>query len=262
MLLCGGYGLVLRHRHLERVGARTLMPLVPVRSTEDVDLLLGEHIITNTEQTTRLKDAFVTLGYEAAQGARYFQFIRQISLGGQARQLKFDLLAPPPHQRQKVKINGPRIRPHGARHIHARLTPEAFSAHEYPLSVTVGEDGAGVSVLVVHPFTHMIMKLYALRDRLDEAKTNYGRRHALDLYRLLAMTTEGDWSVAEELVNKYNDEPTFIEAQHLVSTLFAPLDGLGRLRLTEAAKQGGIEVDMERAVEDLLAWFALAPLKT
>lgn len=254
LLICGGFGLVLRHRHIQQSGATTLMELVPVRSTEDVDLLLTEDIITDAEQAKRLRLALDELGYDVVEKAKHFQFKRDVTLGGQSRSIKFDLLAPEPAERTSVKINGARIRPHGVKNIHARLTPEAFSAHEHPLETQVGADNA--LIRIVHPFTHMVMKLHALRDRLDDSRTDYGRRHALDLYRLLAMTTEeDDWEVAPRLCRKYETEPALHETRELIQDLFLTPDGRGRLRMREAARAEGLDVDIAQVAQHLKEWF-------
>ncbi len=262
LLLCGGFGLVLRHRHLVQENARTLWELVQVRSTEDVDILLTEEIITDPTRTKQVRDAFATLQYEAIAGAKYFQFSKAVSLGGQERKLKFDLLAPKPTQRSVVKIKGPRIRPHGVENIHARLTPEAFSAHEHPTFVEIGKQGQTAQVQIVHPFTHIVMKLYALRDRCMDSQTDFGRRHALDIYRLLAMTTTQDWEIASKLVEKYAAEPAFMETQRAVETLFLARDGMGRLRLREGAKQAGLTVEPDEVAEHLQDWFGFEQTKS
>ncbi len=87
------------------------MPLVPARSTEDLDLLLVEDIITDLDNVHRLRDALLALGYGVVPEARHFQFSREVSVHGQPRVVKFDLLASRPADPARVKINGPRIRP-------------------------------------------------------------------------------------------------------------------------------------------------------
>ncbi len=118
--------------------------------------------------------------------------------------------------------------------------------------------GDPVQVFVVHPFTHVIMKLHALGDRIDDAEDDFGRRHALDLYRLLAMTTEGDWDIASKLCGKYVDEPAFKKSRDLVSGLFLSEGGLGRLRLREAARGAGVDLSVAEVAALLRDWLMMA----
>jgi len=101
-----------------------------------------------------------------------------------------------------------------------------------------GKLGSGESwqaeVFLPHPYTFSMMKLFAFRDRLDDADKELGRYHALDLYTILATTTEEEWGYALELHDQQGDEPYVLEAGRLVSKHFSALDRLGMIRLRES----------------------------
>jgi hypothetical protein len=78
------------------------------------------------------------------------------------------------------------------------------------------------------------MKLFAFRDRLDDADKEFGRYHALDLYTILTTTMEMEWNQAIEFRNRKGDEPYIMEAGGLVSKYFSSLDRQGMIRLRES----------------------------
>jgi hypothetical protein len=78
------------------------------------------------------------------------------------------------------------------------------------------------------------MKLFAFRDRLHDPEKEFGRYHALDLYSILATTTEMEWKHAIEIRDQERDDPYIVEAGRLVSAHFSALDHLGMIRLRES----------------------------
>ena len=79
-----------------------------------------------------------------------------------------------------------------------------------------------------------MMKLFAFRDRLDDADKEFGRYHALDLYTIMATTTEKEWRYALKLGNQYGDHPYVLEGKRQTSEHFSALDRLGMVRLRES----------------------------
>jgi len=79
-----------------------------------------------------------------------------------------------------------------------------------------------------------MMKLFAFRDRLNDAVKEFGRYHALDLCTILATTTEEEWRSALELRDRYGDQPYVKEAGDLVSEYFSALSCMGMVRLRES----------------------------
>ena len=80
----------------------------------------------------------------------------------------------------------------------------------------------------------MMMKLFAFRDRLDDADKEFGRYHALDLYTILATTMEMEWNQAIEFQKRQEGDPFFIEAGRLVAEHFSALDRPGMIRMRES----------------------------
>jgi hypothetical protein len=64
----------------------------------------------------------------------------------------------------------------------------------------------------------------------DEAK-DYGQYHALDLYSILATTTEDEWEAAKEPRDKYREEAIVVEARSIVQEYFSEPTATGILRL-------------------------------
>ena len=79
-----------------------------------------------------------------------------------------------------------------------------------------------------------MMKLFAFKDRVNDADREFGRYHALDLYSILATTTEEEWKYSIELRDQYGAEPCVMEARRLVSKYFSALESLGMIRLRES----------------------------
>ena len=79
-----------------------------------------------------------------------------------------------------------------------------------------------------------MMKLFAFRDRFADAEKEFGRYHALDLYSILATTTETEWRRAIEIRDQKRVDPYVVEAGRLVSAYFSDLDRLGIIRLRES----------------------------
>ena len=78
------------------------------------------------------------------------------------------------------------------------------------------------------------MKLFAFRDRFKDPNREFGRYHALDLYTILATTTEEEWDYALQLRDQYKDAPPAKEAGTLVSEYFSSQERIGMVRLMES----------------------------
>jgi hypothetical protein len=123
--------------------------------------------------------------------------------------------------------------------IHAHPVGEALTLEDGLLPfVLSGKLSSGVpskaEIFLPHPYTFSMMKLFAFRDRLGDANKDFGRCHALDLYTILATTTEGEWGYALKLRDQSRDLPGIIEAGRLVSEHFSAIDRLGMIRLRES----------------------------
>jgi hypothetical protein len=79
-----------------------------------------------------------------------------------------------------------------------------------------------------------MMKLFALRDRIEDPTKDRGSYHALDLYSIIATTTEEEFTGALALRTQFADDPCVIEAGHIVSKFFSSDHALGVIRLGES----------------------------
>lgn len=239
VIIGGGYGLLLRQQHVEASGEPTLRAIPEARSTNDLDVFLTVELVADAEKMAALRDVLSELDYDPVEGAKYYQFARDVAYRGETRQVKVDLLAPPPRDPAvlgQVKVDSRRVRPRATKNIHAHTTPEALTIGEHVLTLTLGEE-VPVEVLVPHPFSFLLLKLFAYRDRQhDEAKA-FGRYHAFDLYRIVAMMTEADFAEAEELRDRYLEDDIVREARSIAAELFSGPDAPGTLALLEHARQ-------------------------
>lgn len=256
IIIGGGYGLLLRQRYVEASGAPTLRSVPTARSTNDLDVFLTVELVSDAEKMAALGTVLADLGFEAVDGARYYQFARPVTYGGRAVSLKVDLLAPPPRVgsdlRPKVKVDARRVRPRrrveGAPPVHAHTTPEAFTVAEHTLTLAVGRE-APVDVLVPHPFSFVLLKLFAYRDRRGDPQKDFGRYHAYDLYRIVAMMTPEDVEQAEAVRDRYVQDEILIEAGRILVDLFGGPDAEGALAVLEHARAVGAGLMHEDAAD-------------
>jgi hypothetical protein len=257
LMVGGGYGLLLRQRRLTESGAVTLRRMPPARSTEDLDVYLTAELVADAGRVAALRDALTDLGYEGVAGALYYQFRREVDYLGQRREVKVDLLAPLPEDeetRRALKYDARRVRPRAVKNIHAHTSPEALTIGEHPLAVELAGDAGPVTVYVPHPYTYLVLKLHAYRDRREDEAADFGRHHAFDLYRALAMTTEPEWEEALALRDRYQDAEPVCEACHIAHDLFGSEISTGTLALQEHARDAGYglpERDVAAFLRDL-----------
>ncbi|MEP6904082.1 MAG: hypothetical protein ABJA66_20350 [Actinomycetota bacterium] len=257
LILGGGYGLVLKTEYVRQTNAVTRFEEIPqARSTNDLDLFLSVEIITSAEKIEKVRDALEKLKFEPI--APFFQFRLPIVFEALENLVKIDLLAAPPEteaQRKLVKINKPRIRPKKAKNIHGYLTEEALTIEENLLPIDIAqEDDAPLEIYLPHPFSYLVMKLFALRDRLEDEEKDYGAYHAFDIYRVIAMMTEKEWNEAIDLSERYRNASKIIEATQIADELFASVESIGVLRVRQHARAVGFGISPENLtalIEDL-----------
>lgn len=263
--IAGGYGLLLRETVARRRGSRPRRGIpAATRSTDDLDVLLAVEIITDPAKMRSIREALDDLGFMPHPRAQNYQFVERARYERGERGVKIDLLAPsvPPELEHLVTTDSGRdvrrIRPKGFNGLHAHVTPEALTAADHLLEVTLGSEGSPV-VYVPHPYSHLMLKLYALRDRMWEAgEANFGRHHAFDIYRILALTTDEDWTAAASLREKFGTATVVRRANAYAAALFANDGAPGATRLAEYARDEGVRLtadDVRATVEDLAALF-------
>jgi hypothetical protein len=243
LIVGGAFGLYLKADHMKRIGGRTLLQEWPEpRSTNDIDLYLRPELLIESGKLRPLSDAIARLGYQAIPGAEKYQFIKPGPEGTDAGSMKIDLLTGPQERflGTTVRVDARRARPNPSVGIHAHPVDESPTLEQgLWLTSLAGELSSGEpwqgEVFLPHPYTSCMMKLFAFRDRLHDADKEFGRYHALDLYTIVATTTEGEWNYALALRDQYGSQPWVREAGRIAAEYFRALDRLGVIRLRESA---------------------------
>jgi hypothetical protein len=238
----GGYGIYLKTVHVRGIGVQTLLQEWPEpRSTNDLDLFFRPELLMESEKLKPLADAITKLGYQVVPGAENYQFVKPGPGGTEAGSLKIDILTGPQKSFEgtPVKADTRRAKPRPSVGIHAHPVDEALTLDKELLPITLdGNLSSGdpwrAEIFVPHPFTFLMMKLFAFRDRLEDANKEYGRYHALDVYMILATTTEQEWKTALQIRDQHDGAPVIDEAGQLVSKYFTTLERLGMIRLQES----------------------------
>jgi len=242
IVLGGGMSLYLR---LKFASARTpRYPFdVPVRSTADLDVFLSSRLIVDRPKIESLKASLLRLDYQVDPKAKNFQFIKSVKLFGQDRTIKIDLLAAPPDSadKAKVEIKRPRIKPAGAEGIHAYLTDEAAGIELGKLPFDVARLDSALKLknqvlFLPSSFNYLILKLHAFEDRKnrDDAKSNFGRHHAFDLFATVARMDEKDWQAAQEHLAAHRGQAYLTTAISIRQENFTRKTDLGFLRVQES----------------------------
>lgn len=248
LILGGGYGLLLKTEYIRQTNAVTRFEEIPqARSTNDLDLFLSAEIITSTEKIEKIRDALEKLKFEPV--APFFQFQLPNIFEGWEKPVKIDLLAALPlteAARKLVKINKPRIRPKNAKNIHGYLTEEALTIEENLLPINIADaDDQPLEIYLPHPFSYLVMKLFALRDRLEDEEKDFGAYHAFDIYRIIAMITEKEWNEAINLRENYRNAPKIIEVAEIAGELFPNVESIGVLRVRQHARSVAFTIPPE-----------------
>ena len=171
------------------------------------------------------------------------QFVRTIRVGDREHEVKVDLLVGPFEPfRRLLQVKPPRVRPKAARR--AGCTPtkrrkqSAWRKNPSPSLSAARSTGDEYEAQVCLPqaFSYALMKLFAFRDRKDDPdpRKDKGRHHALDLYAVVAMTTEPEYDFARRARARYaENEKRPREAAEIVRSDFAGPESIGVLRLRE-----------------------------
>lgn len=248
VIIGGGYGLLLRQQRAEASAEPTLMPVPLARSTTDLDVFLSVEVVADAEAMGAIGRVLGEMGYTVVEGAKHYQFAREVVYRGRTVPLKVDLLAPPPRPgtelRKQVKVDARRVRPRtradGAPVVQAHTTEEAFTVAEHTLALALGASGA--TVRVPHPFSFLLLKLFAYRDRREDEGKDFGRYHAYDLYRIVAMMAEAYLETAGALRDRYAGDEIVVDACRIVADLFSEPDASGALAVLEHARTVRVEL--------------------
>ncbi len=91
-----------------------------------------------------------------------------------------------------------------------------------------------IKVFVPHPFTFIVLKIFALRDRVNDVEKDNGRHHALDIFSVLSTMSEMEWDDAKKMKKQFLSNPVMEESSKIVGKLFNDIGSLGIMRIKES----------------------------
>lgn len=229
-------------------------------ATDDLDFFLQTQIVTNINNFKAIRNV-LNDDYKPIESAKYYQFGKKEMISGLPKPIKIDLLASPPETaegKDVTDVDSRRIKPKGSdTELHARRCDEAVFVERTAIEVELTDaDGDGaVEVFVPHPFAYLFLKLNALSDGItDQRKAEKAPKHAFDIYRIVAMTTEFEWKESLDLAQKEEKHNEFIKASEIVSRLFVG-DNPEGVRLIKSYSKEPLEPDTNALIEDLKELF-------
>lgn len=265
VIIGGGYGLLLRQQRVEdereRAGVETLMEVPVERATRDLDVFLTVEVLADARKAEAIRDALGMLGYTVVPGYESYQFEQPVDeVEAFPRGVKVDLLAPVPAdmgaypalQLDGIRNDQRKIRNRAVRSLNAFATPAAFTVGEQTEPFSLSEDGSGegddLHAEIPHPFTYLVLKLFAYRDRQHDETNDY-RYHAYDLYRIVAMMTEAEVEVAAAMHERFGSDPVVVEATRIAAALFADADQPGAVAVQGYAQVVGSDLSVDDVSE-------------
>lgn len=241
LFIAGGYGLILKAEYLRENEVRTVAPTPFPRATTDLDLVLSADVVAEISKMAAIRDALETMGYQPVPGRENYQWSRVVGSGSNEVTVKFDLLGQIPADTTGLSLRPRRMRPHGFTGLHAHPAEEAEFIHEGSLAVEVCGGGKPDRIEIPHPFNYLLLKLYAFDDRKEDEDVDYGRHHAFDLYRIVAMLTEEEWNEVPNFRRRHSGSGVVQRATAIVEGSFADEEQLGALRIREHARRAGVD---------------------
>ena len=169
-----------------------------------------------------------------------YQFAKPGPQGSIAGSIKIDLLTGPQKlfKGYNLKVDKRRVHPNPSIGIHAHPLDEVPTLEEkllaIPFTGKLSTGSAwGTEVFLPHPYSFLLMKLFAFKDRAHDQQKEFGRHHALDLYATIGLTTEREWSECLEFTKTLKADSVIIQAGEIIAEYFADMEKLGLLRLRE-----------------------------
>ena len=254
LIVGGGYGLYLRTELVLSKSPVTRFAEPPfARSTEDLDFFLSAEILADATKMETLRDIISGLGYTVR--TEFFQFEKPVLLGDVETKIKIDLLAPvpdPASRPESIRVGKPRISNKNVEHLHARRTDEAISLNEGLQQVVIYGPDPEVKVFLPHPFTYLLLKLFALRDHLAKANKFKAPEHAADLYQTVGMITQDEWNEAVKFSKHYCGHEVMIEAASILNELYTTVEDAGPIEAYKVlGRSDVVTTNMAKVIEDL-----------
>lgn len=261
LILGGGMGLFVKAL-AGKEGPRQRYPfLTEARATADLDIFLSAETIVSSESIGKVKEILKALSYEVLPEAKYFQFQKQVSIGGSSKNIRIDFLSAPPEPKDisKVKVSSPRIKPKGIEGFHAFKVDEAEG-------LDIGLDTVelkGHEIKVLSSYNYLIMKLHAFNDRKDDSRetSDQGRHHAFDIFTTVTRMNEGDWKNALLHKELHQEKGYLKNSAQIQNSFFGDKDYIGFIRLRESTSyvrhREEYDSALDYVVEDLTELFKL-----
>jgi len=260
LVLGGGFGLFLKQLDLSTKETQTLLPVVAwpkPRTTNDLDLFVPLELLVTLADMQEIRAILDELNFEAIQGSQFWQFVLP------ATEVKIDILTGPVTEEAKPQLkmdDNRRVRPKGDLKLHARHTPEALGLHEnqekilVPGQLSDGKEYQGM-IHIPSPFSYLMMKITAFGDQVDNEKKDFGRHHALDIYRIVAMLDEEQYAQTKLQFAEHASDPSAQRVVSLVKELFGSTESPGIIRIKEHAfYDNNLDIDaFISALQDLIA---------
>lgn len=239
IILGGGLGLYLKQLYLIENPVRTLIDASgwpQPRSTSDIDVFFPLEVLVSLDEMKAVRSVIDEMHFEPISGSEYWRFNLP------ENEVKIDLLTGPIDDKVKnqLKSNSRRARPKGDLQLHAHPVPEALDLSDRVEKVVLaGTTSAkrqySSKVSVPSPFTYLMMKVTAFGDLLDNEDKNLGRHHALDVYRIVAMMTEEQFTETKSQFKQHSLSPYVKRVRSLVTDCFLTEQSIGILRMREHA---------------------------
>jgi hypothetical protein len=236
LTIAGGFGLFLKRQYLIERKERMLFDGIRSRSTEDIDVFVPIGVLCDKQQTQSIVNT-LHLGYEVIDAGKFFQWKKPIELGTQIGYVIIDfLVGNVESHRELLHIKDFRARNPHVEGFHAHITLEAVLVDEKALDIPLkGKRSSGdeyeTTVRIPHPFTYLIMKLFAFRDRQNDPNRQLGSHHAFDIFSIIGSLTERELKEVVEFGKDYANEPIVQEAKQIVQNCFTGTSPTGMVAI-------------------------------
>jgi hypothetical protein len=288
LLLAGGYGLFLKQQWLvsqlrflgnesgdsivtekgEKLVVNEVRTVIAIhrwreqtpRVTKDFDFLISLDLIASPEEQQRLHEVLDKHDFKVVPENKRWQFAKVI---GEGRQVVLDFHAPSPEQkRDDLRIEARRVKPQpslGQTGIHGRENSEATGSELHPFSFKFKES----EIVLPNPVTLTVMKLAAMRDRwlasqdaskpaeIRELESSQARKHAEDVFRIVAMMTREESETAINVLEVVRDNPVCSAVKATLLQFFKSDENWG----SQVVKEKWQSEDFQIIQNTLAAWF-------
>lgn len=242
LIIGGGYGLVLRGISIAReLRANRYGLMARFRSTQDIDCVLGMDIITDAGKMQRIREALTVMGYASVEA--HWAFAKTVEWRGARQDIRIELMAPDVTGADAERVHrgtALRIRSDGYDQLHAQRNPAAITVEQLPMSFSLGDGADGPSVLVPHPASFLLMKLFAFRDRHVSDKPQDKERapyHAFDIFLLLSTLNLQEWEESLRILHDERVVDIVQQAREIVAEFFDAENAVGVLAMAVYARE-------------------------